>query len=301
MAEKILQKENVEIILCDVEMPRANGLELLEWVRNNQKEAEFLFLTSHEKFEYIFSAMQQGASDYLLKPIDISKIEQALFKITEKVRKQKQLNEIQEYWNYGKRRILKALWRNIIFGEISGQENIFREIEKQGLERDIGCSYILVLVLFQKENVFRKKEPQGLNQFIIDNVLAEALTEKFEMANCVHWEENDDYYVAVVSEKQKEDVEARMEKVKSVLEYYFDCPVRAVYVSDAGDVSQLGKYREQISVYASSHIHEGGKVFFIHGQEKGQEKMAYRLNTKFVPQCFEGKESNCSNICRKVF
>lgn len=201
-----------------------------------------------------------------------------------------QLNEIQEYWNYGKRRILKALWRNIIFGEISGQENIFREIEKQGLERDIGCSYILVLVLFQKENVFRKKEPQGLNQFIIDNVLAEALTEKFEMANCVHWEENDDYYVAVVSEKQKEDVEARMEKVKSVLEYYFDCPVRAVYVSDAGDVSQLGKYREQISVYASSHIHEGGKVFFIHGQEKGQEKMAYRLNTKFVLQCFERGE-----------
>ena len=48
-----------------------------------------------------------------------------------------------------------------------------------------------------------------------------------------------------------------MEKVKSVLEYYFDCPVRAVYVSDAGDVSQLGKYREQISVYASSHIHKG--------------------------------------------
>lgn len=110
------------------------------------------------------------------------------------------------------------------------------------------------------------------------------------MANCVHWEENDDYYVAVVSEKQKEDVEARMEKVKSVLEYYFDCPVRAVYVSDAGDVSQLGKYREQISVYASSHIHEGGKVFFIHGQEKGQEKMAYRLNTKFVLQCFERGE-----------
>lgn len=35
------------------------------------------------------------------------------------------------------------------------------------------------------------------------------------MANCVHWEENDDYYVAVVSEKQKEDVEARMEKVKA--------------------------------------------------------------------------------------
>ncbi|MFQ9465951.1 MAG: response regulator [Gallintestinimicrobium sp.] len=152
-----MQKENVEIILCDVEMPRANGLELLEWVRNNQKEAEFLFLTSHEKFEYIFSAMQQGASDYLLKPIDISKIEQALFKVTEKVRKQKQLNEVQEYWNYGKRRILKALWRNIIFGEISGQENIFKEIEKQGLERDIGCSYILVLVLFQKKTYSGRK------------------------------------------------------------------------------------------------------------------------------------------------
>ena len=54
MAKEILKKEKVEIILCDIEMPRGNGLELLEWVREQQEETEFLFLTSHEKFEYAF-------------------------------------------------------------------------------------------------------------------------------------------------------------------------------------------------------------------------------------------------------
>lgn len=57
MAEKILRQERIEVILCDVEMPQANGLELLNWVRDNQGEVEFLFLTSHEKFEYVYGAM----------------------------------------------------------------------------------------------------------------------------------------------------------------------------------------------------------------------------------------------------
>ncbi len=73
--------------------------------------------------------MQQGASDYLLKPIDISKIEQALFKVTEKVRKQKQLNEVQEYWNYGKRRILKsALAKYYFLGRFQGRRIFSRRL-----------------------------------------------------------------------------------------------------------------------------------------------------------------------------
>lgn len=77
MARDILQKNKVELILCDIEMPKENGIHFLEWVREQKIQTEVIFLTSHEKFEYAYGAVQNGAANYLLKPIDMNKINQA--------------------------------------------------------------------------------------------------------------------------------------------------------------------------------------------------------------------------------
>lgn len=80
MARDILQKNKVELILCDIEMPKENGIHFLEWVREQKIQTEVIFLTSHEKFEYAYGAVQNGAANYLLKPIDMNKINQALLR-----------------------------------------------------------------------------------------------------------------------------------------------------------------------------------------------------------------------------
>ena len=49
MARECLEHQKIDIVLCDIEMPKESGLELLEWIRKRNKEIEFLFLTSHEK------------------------------------------------------------------------------------------------------------------------------------------------------------------------------------------------------------------------------------------------------------
>lgn len=85
MARDILQKNKVELILCDIEMPKENGIHFLEWVREQKIQTEVIFLTSHEKFEYAYGAVQNGAANYLLKPIDMNKINQALLRVTEKI------------------------------------------------------------------------------------------------------------------------------------------------------------------------------------------------------------------------
>ena len=58
MAREVLGSAEIDMILCDIEMPKENGLELLEWIRKAQRDIEFLFLTSHEKFEYAFGAVK---------------------------------------------------------------------------------------------------------------------------------------------------------------------------------------------------------------------------------------------------
>ena len=51
-AKEILSERNVDIIISDIEMPKGSGIDLLEWIRENEIPGEFLFLTCYEKFDY---------------------------------------------------------------------------------------------------------------------------------------------------------------------------------------------------------------------------------------------------------
>ena len=98
MARDILQKNKVELILCDIEMPKENGIHFLKWVREQKIQTEVIFLTSHEKFEYAYGAVQNGAANYLLKPIDMNKINQTLLRVTEKIVWKQKTEEIMNYF-----------------------------------------------------------------------------------------------------------------------------------------------------------------------------------------------------------
>jgi two-component system response regulator YesN len=77
-AKKILQAEDIGIIVSDIEMPRGNGLDLLKWCRARQIDAEFLFLTCHEDFSYAASAIEYNASAYLTKPFNLAILDMTL-------------------------------------------------------------------------------------------------------------------------------------------------------------------------------------------------------------------------------
>ena len=53
-----------DIILCDIEMPRGSGLDLLRWLREEKRDCEFVFLTCHANFDYAKTALQYGCLLY---------------------------------------------------------------------------------------------------------------------------------------------------------------------------------------------------------------------------------------------
>ena len=67
-ARACIAEHPVDILLCDIEMPGENGLGLLRWVREQEKEIECIFLTCHAKFAYAQEAISLGCQDYILIP-----------------------------------------------------------------------------------------------------------------------------------------------------------------------------------------------------------------------------------------
>lgn len=61
-------EHQVDILLTDIRMPGLSGMEVAEFVRGRYPQAEILFLSGYEEFEYAKKAISLQANNYILKP-----------------------------------------------------------------------------------------------------------------------------------------------------------------------------------------------------------------------------------------
>ncbi|NBX92338.1 MAG: sigma-54-dependent Fis family transcriptional regulator [Proteobacteria bacterium] len=70
-AEK-LSRKNYPLILCDVRMPRMDGLELLRHIQTHEYSSAIALITAHGNIREAIDAIREGAFDYIEKPINES-------------------------------------------------------------------------------------------------------------------------------------------------------------------------------------------------------------------------------------
>lgn len=119
-AKGILEREEVDIVICDIEMPKYSGMQLLEWVRGKRMNQEFIFLTCHADFDYAAQALEYRADAYITKPLNPNALKNAMTKLVEKISYQQELRRNSEYgqlWLDREERIKSALWRDILFAD----------------------------------------------------------------------------------------------------------------------------------------------------------------------------------------
>lgn len=76
-----INKHKPDVVFLDVEMPQYSGFELLDFF--NEIDFEIIFVTAYS--EYAIQAFQISAIDYLLKPLQIDKLENAVLKLNDKI------------------------------------------------------------------------------------------------------------------------------------------------------------------------------------------------------------------------
>lgn len=70
-AHRWLDSHCCDILLSDVQMPGIGGLELLRLAKRRNAWTQVIFMTAFSTWDLIAEAIENGASDYLLKPLDI--------------------------------------------------------------------------------------------------------------------------------------------------------------------------------------------------------------------------------------
>lgn len=67
-AFSILSENDIHCVLCDMNLPRMNGIEILREVRARNFSVPFVFFTAEETPESLTEAAKLGALDFFLKP-----------------------------------------------------------------------------------------------------------------------------------------------------------------------------------------------------------------------------------------
>jgi len=69
-----LKKEDYDLVLCDIKMPKMDGMEVLTEIKKLKPEIPFVMISGHGDLETAVNAMRLGAYDYISKPPDLNRL-----------------------------------------------------------------------------------------------------------------------------------------------------------------------------------------------------------------------------------
>ncbi|MEH7548651.1 two-component system response regulator DcuR [Bacillus sp. AFS076308] len=83
-AIRIIENQDFDLILLDIFMPGKQGLELLIFLREKEKETDVIIISAASDMDRIQKALRYGAVDYLIKPFEFERFQLALTAYLEK-------------------------------------------------------------------------------------------------------------------------------------------------------------------------------------------------------------------------
>lgn len=71
---ELIKKEDFDLVLCDIKMPKMDGVEVLEAAQKIKPEVPFVMISGHGDLDTAVNTMRLGAYDYISKPPDLNRL-----------------------------------------------------------------------------------------------------------------------------------------------------------------------------------------------------------------------------------
>ncbi len=71
---ELVKNEDFDLILCDIKMPKMDGVEVLEAIKKIKPEIPMVMISGHGDLETVIQTMRLGAFDYISKPPDLNRL-----------------------------------------------------------------------------------------------------------------------------------------------------------------------------------------------------------------------------------
>jgi len=120
-----LERREFDVVILDMMLPDANGVDLLERIKPEHPESEVILLTGQATVESAVRAMKGAAYDYLTKPFPLKELETVIEKAYEKRQLEKENTQLRSL-------LRRAEVEQQMIGRSAAMQEVFRLIERAG-------------------------------------------------------------------------------------------------------------------------------------------------------------------------
>lgn len=283
-AREILKKESVDIMLCDIEMPVENGLQLLAWIREEKIQTLCILLTSHAEFDYAREGIRLGAFDYVVQPAMYSTIaatvKKAVEAVAQKQKNEKAIDEGRTLLRQKKNMAANAL-RNYLYGDSNYLD--IENLSRMGVMPDFTRPGFAAVIQIVKWAGKKEEWDNYLLEQSLSNILNEIFAPNDQKAVLSGIEEN--VFLMVTQsvsgdEITQDSLMRQLMFLNSVCRQFFRCQT-ACYLSEETVLSELGSVWNQLRERKENNVSLKPGVFCVSGAE---EKKAYTFRMVSVKQ-----------------
>lgn len=90
---ELFMRERPDIVIADIRMPIMDGLDMAAKIKELNEETPIVIITAHSETDYMLEAIEIGVDHFLIKPIDLDKLDWTLDKVAKIVMMRRELQE----------------------------------------------------------------------------------------------------------------------------------------------------------------------------------------------------------------
>lgn len=182
-AQEVFHEFPVSILICDIEMPQQNGMQMQEWVREHHPETLTIFLTCHSDFVFLQRALQLGSFDYLLKPVDYTEMEQVIRKAQRQLAELKtkmsyevMYDHYRKLWETQKPIVAERFWQGLLRRTFPSKPAVIAEqLSLHGLEHHPDMRYLPILLKVRRWHKILTQRDEQIMKYAISNAVKDGL------------------------------------------------------------------------------------------------------------------------------
>lgn len=177
--------QNIDLIITDIMMPNMTGLELISKLKKEKYNTNFLVLSAFQEFKYVKEAINMGAENYLLKPIDTEELSNNLKSIYQKIKKKEE--QIIDKNIVKNNLLLKLITENYdenIINELNRLNIKFNDYRYCIINIEVNDeSYNIEDITFKNKSILHVKNKSNIYLIIDEHNLDDTIMELIELKN----------------------------------------------------------------------------------------------------------------------
>ncbi|SFA77628.1 two-component system, response regulator YesN [Cohnella sp. OV330] len=178
-----LEENQVDLVISDIEMPGASGMELLRHIKEARPSTLTIFLTGHARFEYAQEAMRHGCFEYVLKPVDHDALKEIVRRAVAKIEERRAqlafeetLETYRRQWTNQLPILVERFWQEAMAGGLpASPERLAREYATYDIPLAAGDTVLPVLLSVEQWDMALDGRDERIMEYALRKAAAEII------------------------------------------------------------------------------------------------------------------------------